>query len=155
MISPRAGVTVHPDVVFAIAAAAAASEEIETGGLLLGWWDAEYIVARHAIEVPDPEATRTRWTRDETRAQHALDEALASLDHPWLGYIGDWHTHPANSGPSSQDEHSIRRASRGYQQPLLLLVHRADHRLEGRVAHHGDICTFTTNHASGELRAIP
>ncbi|MFB8125942.1 Mov34/MPN/PAD-1 family protein [Streptomyces bacillaris] len=142
----RVEVILHTDVSALIRCAAAAAEGTETGGLLLGWWDAGTIVARHAVEVIDPEATPVSWTRDEGRAQQALDEALADLNHPWLGYIGDWHTHPASCGPSGKDEHSIRRASHEYDQPLLLLVHRADDEIEARVAHQGKICALTIHH---------
>ncbi len=143
MTLPHVGVILHAEVSSSITAAAAAANEVETGGLLLGWWEAGNIVARYAIEVADPDATTSSWTRDEERAQQALEGALFDLSHPWLGYIGDWHTHPARCGPSNQDEDSIRQASRGYEQPLLLLVHRADDQIEARVAHQGYIRTLT------------
>lgn len=145
-------VILHTEVSESISSAAAAAGSTETGGLLLGWWDAGTIVARHAVEVNDPEATVSSWTRDEGRAQQRLDEALVDLSHPWLGYIGDWHTHPACCGPSRQDEQSIRRASHEYDQPLLLLVHRADDKIEARVAHWGDICAFTIHSRPSEQR---
>jgi hypothetical protein len=81
---------------------------------------------RHALEVPDPDATANSWSRDELRAQAALDAALAEYQHPWLGYVGDWHSHPIACGASGQDLASIRRASGQYDQPLVLLIHRAD-----------------------------
>lgn len=73
--------------------------------MLLGWWHAGHIVAPYAAEVTDPCVTASTWSRDEERAQQALKQGLSDLDHPGLGYIGDWHTHPARSGPSKQDEH--------------------------------------------------
>lgn len=130
-------VDVHPDATKVIAAAAVAAHPRETGGLLLGWWDARYVVVRHAVEVPDPGATTNSWSRDEPQAQAALDTALAEHQHPWLGYVGDWHSHPAACGASSQDVTSIRRASRQYTEPLMLLVHRSDGTLDQVVAHRG------------------
>lgn len=53
------------------------------------------------------------------------------------GYVGDWHSHPAACGASSQDVTSIRRASRQYTEPLVLLVHRSDGTLDHVVAHRG------------------
>ena len=144
--------TLHLELITALADAARAAGPTETGGLLLGWWSDEGIVVRHAIEVIDPDATASSWTRDQGRAQHALEQALTALDHPLLGYIGDWHTHPASCGPSHQDERSIRRASRGYDQPLLLLVHRADERLEARAAQRGQACTVTLQQLLDEVR---
>ncbi|WP_158698033.1 Mov34/MPN/PAD-1 family protein [Streptomyces prunicolor] len=133
-----------------IRAAASAAGRTETGGLLLGWWEGDAIVARYAIEVPDPDATSSSWTRADHRAQDALDRALADLDHPWLGYVGDWHTHPARCGPSSQDEQSICNASHGYSQPLLLLVHRNDGTIEARSADQGHLRPLTIHHWSDD-----
>jgi integrative and conjugative element protein (TIGR02256 family) len=134
--SPLA-VDMHADVTTVIGAAAAAAYPQETGGLLLGWWDDGRVVVRHAVEVPDPDATTNSWSRDEPRAQAALDAALAEQDHPWLGYVGDWHSHPAPCGASWQDVASIKRASRQYNQPLVVLVHRVDGPMEPIGAHRG------------------
>jgi len=128
---------VHDEVRAGIGAAAVAAEPFETGGLLLGWWEEGVVVVRYAIEVLDQAATSSGWTRSEVQSQAALDSALDLHQHPWLGYIGDWHTHPAPCGPSDQDERSIRRASRSYPEPLLLLVRRSDGQLDARAAHSG------------------
>lgn len=131
------GVRVHPDARVAIAAAAAAAYPRETGGILLGWWDDGQVAVRYAAEVSDPDATMNSWCRDELRAQTALDTALAQHQHPWLGYVGDWHSHPAACGASRQDLASIKRASRQYEQPLVLLIHRADNQIETITARRG------------------
>lgn len=130
-------VDVHADAMTAIAAAAAAAHPRETGGILLGWWDDGRVAVRHAVEVPDPHATMNSWSRDELHAQDALDTALAEYQHPWLGYVGDWHSHPAACGASGQDLASIRRASRQYEQPLVLLIRRADSVVETIAARRG------------------
>jgi integrative and conjugative element protein (TIGR02256 family) len=111
----------------------------ETGGLLLGWWEDTTVVVGHAVEVPDPDATRSTWTRHEDAAQATLEAALRDLGHPWLGYVGDWHSHPAMLDASSTDELSLRRASSQYAKPLALLVHQPDGRLDVRVADRGHI----------------
>ncbi|MFD1147882.1 Mov34/MPN/PAD-1 family protein [Saccharothrix hoggarensis] len=128
---------VHADAVTTISALASAAYPRETGGLLLGWWTNGRVVIRYAIEVSDPNATVSSWCRDESSAQAALDTALAEHEHPWLGYVGDWHSHPVGSGTSGQDLMSIRRASIAYEHPLVLLVHRTDGPIEITVAHHG------------------
>ncbi len=130
-------VRIHDDATSSIHACAEQSRQRETGGLLLGWWETDAIVVRHAIEVSDPEATATSWTREEHRSTAALATALEQFEHPWLGYVGDWHTHPAPSGASSTDRRSIRRASRGYGHPLVLIVHRSDGLLDCRAARRG------------------
>jgi proteasome lid subunit RPN8/RPN11 len=130
-------IEVHADATSLITAAAAAARPRETGGLLLGWWDSGRVAVRYAIEVTDPHATAGSWSRDQLRAQAALDAALAELNHPWLGYIGDWHSHPASCLASAQDLRSIRRASRQYDQPLVLLIHRPDDAVETIAAYRG------------------
>lgn len=146
-------VDVHADVTAGIAAATASAHPRETGGLLLGWWDDGRVAVRHAVEVPDPHATTDSWSRAELRAQAALDAALAEYQHPWLGYVGDWHSHPSACGASGQDLVSIRRASRQYEQPLVLLIHRADGVVETIGAHRGRrqqaILLMTTTEGAG------
>lgn len=132
-------VQVAAEVTSAIAAAAALAHPRETGGILLGWWFEGCVIVRHAIEVPDPDATPAAWARDPATAQLALQEALSNQGHPWLGYVGDWHSHPAACGASGQDIASIQHASAQYDQPLVLLVHRADGLAEA-------IVTASANH---------
>lgn len=126
MIGLRQRVAVHHRVPAEITATARRREPKEAGGLLIGWWDGETIVVRHIVEVPDESATETSWTRSEARAKEALADFLAEAEHPWLGYIGDWHTHPAPIGPSQTDKRSIRKASRSIRHPVALIVHRSD-----------------------------
>lgn len=137
MTSASIVVDLHPDAAKAIAAAAVAAHPRETGGLLLGWWDADQIVVRHVVEVSDPGATSNSWSRDQPGAQAALDATLHEHEHPWLGYVGDWHSHPAQCGASRQDVASIRRASKQYPEPLALLVHRLGGTFDYVIAHRG------------------
>ncbi|MEU7570090.1 Mov34/MPN/PAD-1 family protein [Micromonospora sp. NPDC049240] len=109
----------------------------ETGGPLLGWWDSDKVNVRSAGEVVDPAAFGTCSTRRESFAQHALHRAIAALGHPWMGYVGDWHSHPAPCEASAQDLKSIRSASRTYPQPLLPIVHRCDSVLDIQAARRG------------------
>jgi integrative and conjugative element protein (TIGR02256 family) len=134
---------VAPGLPATISAAATAAAPRETGGVLLGWWNANGVVVHHIVEVPDPSATGVAWTRHEQPAQLALDDALRELDHPWLGYVGDWHTHPAPRGASRQDLESIQRASRQYDHPLVLLIHRPDGTLDLRAALRGRLRAAT------------
>jgi proteasome lid subunit RPN8/RPN11 len=130
-------VELDPDVAEDIAAAANRAAPRETGGLLLGWWAGEAIVVRRMVEVPDPEATAVTWTRRQRPAQAALNAALADLAHPLLGYVGDWHTHDDARDASPGDAITLARASRGYDQPLALVVHRPGGRIDIRCARHG------------------
>jgi len=113
----------------------------ETGGLLLGWWDArenaEVIVVRHAIEVPDRWATSTSWVRRPHAARAALSHALTALSHPLLGYVGDWHSHPGTCRASGRDRASLLRTSLQYQHPVLLLIHLPGDEIDMAIAHAG------------------
>ncbi|WP_179855076.1 Mov34/MPN/PAD-1 family protein [Paractinoplanes atraurantiacus] len=130
-------VLVHSDARQTIATAAERAHPLEAGGLLLGWWDRDAIVVRAAVDVVDPTATGSSWIRREGLAQQALDQAVTELGHPWLGYVGDWHSHPAPCGASEQDRQSIRSASLAYPQPLLLLVHRRGGNVDMHAARRG------------------
>jgi integrative and conjugative element protein (TIGR02256 family) len=115
-------VALHPDARRTIDAAANGAAPAETGGLLLGWWEDRQVVVRAAVEVVDRSASSNSWTRREEHAQRALDRAIATFDHPWIGYVGDWHSHPSTCDASHQDLASIRHASLSYANPLILRV---------------------------------
>ena len=119
-------------------AAANAAAPKETGGLLLGWWDDQGgVVIRHAVEVPDRRATRTSWTRRQRPVQRALTQALKDLDHPLLGYVGDWHVHPKQCGASRRDRASIVKTSKQYDQGIVLIVRLPDDSLDLLAARNG------------------
>jgi hypothetical protein len=39
-----------------------------------------------------------------------------------LGYVGEWHSHPAPLGASTQDLEELTRISQGTGQPIALIV---------------------------------
>lgn len=137
MIGLRQRVALHPGVSPALTATSRRSEPKETGGLLIGWLDGKTIVVRRILEVPDADATETSWTRSEARANKALAGFLAKTEHPWLGYVGDWHAHPAPVGPSQTDRRTLRKDSRSVRHPLALIVHRSDGTLDVLTARRG------------------
>lgn len=112
----------------------------ETGGLLLGWWEDGLPVALDAVEVPDPAATGTRWTRRRSAADQCLELALAQRDDD-VGYIGDWHSHPMNVAPSGRDLRQLRTDSRDFSQALGLAVVRRHGRVDTRLALRGRLTT--------------
>jgi proteasome lid subunit RPN8/RPN11 len=117
--------------------AAAAAAPKETGGLLLGWWDGPRVIVRHAVEVPDRRATRESWTRRPRVARRVLRQALDEFDHPLLGYVGDWHSHPSVCAASSRDLDSIAETSKQYDRALVLLVPLPDGSVDVRAAQSG------------------
>jgi integrative and conjugative element protein (TIGR02256 family) len=112
----------------------------ETGGILIGWWDADAIIIENVVEVADSNATTTSWARHEHQAQIALDVALGESPDDLLGYVGDWHSHPAVCGASSTDLSSLRRASMQYPKPLVLVVRLPNNELKFYAAKKGKIC---------------
>ena len=106
-------------VIEQLTALSAAAHPYETGGILLGvlsegrpWViDARHIAARR------PQENRYEIPRGSTvglvREAKALDARI--------GYLGDWHSHPANVGPSETDLATYRE-----------LVNRAELLLEPR-----------------------
>jgi len=120
-----------------INAASERSAPYETGGLLLGWWEADSIVIADALEVVDAAATTSSWSRREAHAQTTLDRFLADNDSGHLGYVGDWHSHPAPVGASGTDLASLARASLQYEHPLALVVRLPNGSTDTRAAVNG------------------
>lgn len=131
--------------------------ERERGGLLLGWWDHGDIVIRLAVEVSDPDATSMTWTRHQSAAQRTLDEARAQLGDSRIGYVGDWHTHPAQIGISPADEAALLRASSQYDQPTGLIVALPDGSLDIRTARAGRVrpARLTIDHTEDRPMTLP
>lgn len=95
----------------------------ETGGIVLGWRDTGCIHIERLIEVRDPNAQRVTYERDHAAAQAALKAALAEEPaDTFLGYVGEWHTHPARQSPSRQDRKELRAIGRMTAQPVALIV---------------------------------
>jgi proteasome lid subunit RPN8/RPN11 len=100
---------------------------LETGGILLGWRDIDCIHVARFIEVRDPNAQHGKYQRDHAAAQAALHLARADF-HPdsLLGYVGEWHTHPALQPPSRQDRKELRAIGRRSAQPVAMIVLSSD-----------------------------
>lgn len=99
---------IRPDGVRAALLAADCSHPNETGGILLGWRSTDAVVVTGSLEVPDIGASPHRYRRHHGAAQAALTAALADepADGP-VGYVGEWHVHPAHQPASWQDRREI------------------------------------------------
>lgn len=137
----RSALPLAEEAATAIRDLAAAAHPRETGGLLLGWWNEKVPVVRDAIEVLDPRAGHTRWTRHEAAARAALLAAVRAADGSGIGYVGEWHSHPADVGPSSRDIRELQRISRQYPLPLVLAVARRRGPIDVRIARNGRLTT--------------
>jgi hypothetical protein len=110
-----------------ITGAAAAAHPNETGGVLVGvhthgsrpW-------VTHAAELRSPDATGTFYEVPVGARRKAVTR-LRRRD-PRLGYLGEWHVHPADVAPSPIDTETITRLAAdpdaGYDRPLLLVARR-------------------------------
>lgn len=95
----------------------------ETGGILLGWRHPGGIHVEQALEVPDRQAGHTWYRRRHAPAEAALAAALGQVpEESDLGYVGEWHTHPAPAGPSFCDRRELRRISGRTTHEVALLV---------------------------------
>lgn len=135
------GIACPRPVAESIAAAGRSSSPSEAGGILLGWSTADGFELTDALVVPDTSASGTSYTRDSEAAQAVLDDVLAGEpDGSPLGYIGEWHTHPAPRRPSTTDVRSMRSIARRLSdRPVVLLV--AAFGPGGGVELHGAIAT--------------
>lgn len=117
-------IDVRADAHETIASETAKRLPLETGGILLGYREIDSVVITHALVVDDGGATKDRYVRDDGRANERLAEFLSdrSGDDP-IGYVGEWHSHPAPSGPSPLDRNAMRAAAKAAHGPVALLIY--------------------------------
>lgn len=97
---------------------------VEVGGILLGYKEDANVVVTHALVVNGQGAATDTYIRDGVRANVLLAEFLAqrAVDDP-TGYIGEWHSHSAPSGPSPTDVDAMRATAKMSDGPIVLLVY--------------------------------
>lgn len=124
---------------------ASAAMPTETGGILLGWREPDAIVVTRLVEVVDPDASHTTYTRSHAAAEAALQEALANAPSVDLvGYVGEWHVHPALQGPSRQDRRELRAVARRSPHAVALVV----------LAHAGDVDSWSPAALTARSRLV-
>jgi hypothetical protein len=110
-----------------IALAAAAAHPDETGGVLVGvhTHGSRPWVTR-AVELRSPKATGTFYEVPPGARRKAI--ARLRRHDPRLGYLGEWHVHPADAAPSPVDTETLTRLASdpdaGCDRPLLLVARR-------------------------------
>jgi integrative and conjugative element protein (TIGR02256 family) len=124
---------------------------LETGGILLGYREGRNIVVTHALVVDGHGSASNNYVRDDIRANELLDEFLSGRagDDP-TGYIGEWHSHPAPSGPSPTDLAAMRATAKGVDGPIALVVHALgrNHPFVGLIAQRQRWGRITTTEAA-------
>lgn len=96
----------------------------ETGGILTGWREGtEVIHVSASFVISDPNASGHAFQRDFGRATEVLRAALdeEGRNSP-IGYVGEWHSHPAHCGASRADKRSMRHIARTASGPVVLVV---------------------------------
>ncbi len=97
----------------------------ETGGLLLGVRVGRTFWITEAVEVTTGNRGATSFWLPEGVTSSIVDSARANDAR--LGYVGEWHVHPANVGPSPKDATTMRRLSLLMRRrAILMLVVRVD-----------------------------
>ncbi|MGE2836009.1 Mov34/MPN/PAD-1 family protein, partial [Mycobacterium sp. SMC-4] len=84
-----------------LTAAAAHAHPCETGGILIGVLADGHPWVTAAIEIATTDRGRARYRIPGGATHAAVQRSRATDDR--LGYLGDWHTHPADAGPSPTD----------------------------------------------------
>jgi len=122
----RYAVWLSSATVGAILAACGQAGRRETGGILIGRYDADGWAAEVLEATPKPRGSRAGWWWFN-RSKRGLAEMLADRWADGLHYLGEWHFHPgASPEPSHTDVDTMLRiaADADYQcaQPILIIL---------------------------------
>lgn len=102
------------------------AEPDETGGILLGVRTNGRPWITVAVEIASPDRGHSHYRLPAGATSPAV--ARARQQDPRLGYLGEWHSHPADVGPSPTDRATMRRlALRCLGTGLILIVVRRGH----------------------------
>jgi proteasome lid subunit RPN8/RPN11 len=115
--------------------AASRSHPIETGGVLIGVHLQGHPWIVTAIEIATDDRGASHFKIPAGATQKAVKGARAA--DPRLGYVGDWHSHPRDVGPSTTDLTTLGLISIKHPQepnPALVILRRREvgYRLDAR-----------------------
>ena len=117
---------ISPKTLSLIAEAGWAKYPKETGGILIGWQLGRIFYIETAIG-PGPNAIHKNngFKRGGDFSQSQLDSIVLETHGQW-DYLGEWHSHPHNVGPSSIDNNSMKKVQTSPEfnmlQPILGLI---------------------------------
>jgi proteasome lid subunit RPN8/RPN11 len=141
MMRGQSRVVLAEEALQSMVAAASRAAPVETGGVLIGVDLPDGVWITRALEVRLVAGTRTAF-RIPAGATHQVVDLIRQAD-PRLGYIGDWHSHPADLPASPRDLRSLAAIAVGvFRSTRLMGVLRASgeawqfdlHRM-GRLTH--------------------
>lgn len=110
----------------AIRAAAGSAHPQETGGILLGVEAGGRPWITQIVEITTPHRGRSHYHVPRGTTSAAV--RAARKGDPRIGYLGEWHVHPSDVGPSPRDRATMRHLAHlaGVQHgPLLIEECRA------------------------------
>lgn len=106
----------------------------EVGGILVGWREGDHVVLVHdLLIVADQRRDLHRYDREHRPAEDTLRSYLEHAADARLGYVGEWHSHPAPLPPSALDLKTIKTIASSLLAPVALVVlmaHRDGHSIE-------------------------
>lgn len=94
----------------------------ETGGILVGWHEGDTVVVTDVLPVPDKRAGGHHYNRNHTRAQRILKQHRKRTADENVGYVGEWHSHPAPQPPSHVDLNSLADLTEATDQTVALVI---------------------------------
>jgi hypothetical protein len=107
----RVRVYVTEDAVRRVREVATSAAPFETGGVLIGVATPDGVWISDFAVIPGRARHRARFVIPAGATHEAVDRAREA--DPRLGYLGDWHTHPSNAGPSGVDFTTLRDLASG------------------------------------------
>lgn len=119
---PQPGLQIHPAALETAIRVALTALPRETGCILVGWHEDATVVVAGMLAVPDKKAGRCHYVRNGNDAQKVLDTHRASCVDRRVGYVGEWHSHPAPQPPSSVDYGALAELTRETNEQVALVV---------------------------------
>lgn len=95
----------------------------EAGGVLIGFRIDNAVHVEEILTVNDNQATRTKFVLRSRTRDATIEDFRASLpsDSP-LGYVGTWHSHLADAGPSTTDRLTFQKEVFSASDAVAMLI---------------------------------
>jgi integrative and conjugative element protein (TIGR02256 family) len=117
----QSGILMTRQAVDAAIAEGVAALPHEAGGILLGFRTPNLVVITRSISVADPHSSRRSYLRRQRHAQQRMTHGRGDAPSV-VGYVGEWHTHPSDVGPSQTDLRALDAVARLAHGPVALIV---------------------------------
>jgi proteasome lid subunit RPN8/RPN11 len=102
--------------------AATARFPSESGGILIGFRVGHDVYVADVLEIADDHSTGSRFVLRESPREKALASYRHDAPESPFGYVGSWHSHPAQAGASRRDMRTLRQEARAAQDLVAMLI---------------------------------